>query len=195
MHFPFRLAFKHPLARRNHWFQIKTISGFQATGVRHWRGWKTNSLIEIMKRVLLVEDDEADAELVENAVRRHAAILQLERAPSADAAWDLLRHRALSGRSKRPVCVLLDMVMGAHDGIWLLERMSGHPALCDIPVLALSQRPDAVRQAREFANVVGAVEKPADETDRRRLVGDLLRLAGAMGVWPGPRLSPPDPLS
>lgn len=135
-----------------------------------------------MKRVLLVEDDDLDAGLVEDAVRRHTSALGLERVSSADAAWELLRERAAGDRQALPVCILLDMVMGEHDGIWFLEKISDLPLVRDIPVLVLSQRGDAVREARAFGNVVGAVEKPARDEDRRRLVGDLLRLAGNMGV-------------
>lgn len=136
----------------------------------------------MMKRVLLVEDDDLDAGLVEEAVRRHAARLRLERAASADAAWDLLRQRTLKGRDGLPVCILLDMVMGEHDGAWLLRKMETLPSLRDIPVLVLSQRGDAVEEARAFGNVVGAAKKPARDAERRRLVSDLLRLAGGMGV-------------
>lgn len=135
-----------------------------------------------MKHVLLVEDDDLDAGLVEEAVRRHAANLRLERACSADAAWDLLRQRALKGRDGLPVCILLDMVMGEYDGGWLLRKMADLPAVRDIPVLVLSQRGEAVEEARAFGNVVGAAEKPARDAERRRLVSDLLRLAGGMGV-------------
>jgi CheY-like chemotaxis protein len=135
-----------------------------------------------MKRVLLVEDDDLDAELVEEAVMRHASTLRLERAASAEIAWDVLRRRVLTARDRLPVCILLDMVMGEYDGMWLLRQMAAHPALRDLPVLVLSQRGDAVLQARRYANVVGAVEKPAHDADRRRLVGTLLRLAGGMGV-------------
>lgn len=135
-----------------------------------------------MKRVLLVEDDNLDAELVEEAVSRHASTLRLERAASAEIAWDILRRRALTAREKLPVCILLDMVMGEYDGLWLLRQMGVHPRLRDVPVLVLSQRGDAVLQARQFGNVVGAVEKPTHDADRRRLVGTLLRLAGGMGV-------------
>lgn len=56
--------------------------------------------------------------------------------------------------------------MGEHDGIWFLEKISDLPLVRDIPVLVLSQRGDAVREARAFGNVVGAVEKPARDEDR-----------------------------
>lgn len=135
-----------------------------------------------MKRVLLVEDDDIDAELVEDAVRRYGSVLQLDRAASADMAWSRLRRQALRGRDRLPVCILLDLMMGGYDGLWLLRQMAAHPGLRDLPVLVLSQRGDAVVQARQYGNVIGAAEKPVYDADRRRLVGDLLRLAGGMGV-------------
>ena len=135
-----------------------------------------------MKRVLLVEDDASDVELVTAAMERHAATIQLEHAASGDAAWRLLRERALQGGDKLPACILLDMVLGAHDGIWLLARMKPLARVRDIPVIVLSQRADAVTRARDFPNVVGAMEKPADDHERRRLVNAVLRLAGGMGV-------------
>ena len=59
-----------------------------------------------MKRVLLVEDDDADAGLVDEAVRRYGMALRLERVASAETAWDFLRRRALNRarlcRSTRP---------------------------------------------------------------------------------------------
>ena len=135
-----------------------------------------------MKRVLLVEDDDAYAGLVDEAVRRYGMALRLERVASAETAWDFLRRRALNRRDGLPVCILLDMVTPGQDGVWLLEQMSHRAALRDIPVLVLSQRADAVEQARRFSNVVGATAKPALEADRRRLVETLLRLAGGMAV-------------
>ncbi|WP_203290866.1 response regulator [Maricaulis parjimensis] len=133
-----------------------------------------------MGRVLLVEDDAGDAELVAEAVTRHSATLMLEDCRSAEAAWDLLRERA--GGNKLPVCILLDMVMGSYDGAWLLSRMARHSGLRDIPVIVLSQKADAVARARTFGNVVGAMEKPVHEAERRQLVDTVLRLAGGMGV-------------
>ena len=135
-----------------------------------------------MKRVLLVEDDAADVELVTEAMERHAALIRLEHVASGEAAWRLLRDRALQGPGKLPACILLDMVMGAQDGVWLLGRMRQFAGLRDIPVIVLSERADAVARAREFPNVVGAMEKPAEDHERRKLVNAVLRLAGGMGV-------------
>lgn len=135
-----------------------------------------------MRRVLLIEDDAADAELVAEAVTRHADTLRLEHAPSGPAAWALLCERSLQGREKLPACILLDMVLGEHDGVWFLTRMQRLASVRDLPVLVLSQRADAVVRAREFPNVVGAVEKPAMDHERRQLVEAVLRLAGGMGV-------------
>ncbi len=135
-----------------------------------------------MRHVLLVEDDAADVELVSEAMERHAAVIRLEHASSGEAAWKLLRERALQGGDRLPACILLDMVMGAHDGVWLLARMKQSARVRDIPVIVLSQRADAVARAREFPNVVGAMEKPAEDHERRKLVSAVLRLACGIGV-------------
>ena len=72
--------------------------------------------------------------------------------------------------------------MGAQDGVWLLGRMRQVARLRDVPVSVLSQRADAVARAREVPNVVGAMEKPAEDHERRKRVNAVLRLAGGMGV-------------
>ena len=133
-----------------------------------------------MKRILLVEDCSDDAELVREAFAPFKATIRLERTSSADEALNMLTARAARARGLLPTCILLDMMMEPHDGMWLLHEMGRRPELREIPVMVLSQHLAAVERARDFPNVIGSVSKPERIAEQRRLVQDIVRLTGAM---------------
>ena len=84
--------------------------------------------------ILLVEDNTADALLVQEALRSVGVDLPVEVAADGEAALRRLRDAGGS----RPGLVLLDLNLPRLDGREVLARVKSDPALRDIPVVVLT---------------------------------------------------------
>lgn len=121
-------------------------------------------------RILLVEDDFAEAQATMDAVR--------EAAPAAEAHWAKDGEEALeflfcsgryAGRDTRdgPALVLLDFKMPKIDGIEVLRRLQRSPAK-GIPVIVLASSP-------EECNVLGSYHLGAAALIIKPVAGAALR--------------------
>ena len=109
-----------------------------------------------MTRVLLVEDNEADVVLLQEALREGGVDLHLSVALDGEQAMADLR-----GADELPDFVLLDLNLPRKDGREVLVEMKSDPALSAVPVIVLttSQSPSDVAFAyRNHANAY--VRKP-----------------------------------
>ena len=109
-----------------------------------------------MTRVLLVEDNEADVVLLQEALREGGVDLDLSVALDGEQAMADLR-----GADELPDFVLLDLNLPRKDGREVLAEMKSDPALSEVPVIVLttSQSPSDVAFAyRNHANAY--VRKP-----------------------------------
>ena len=109
-----------------------------------------------MTRVLLVEDNEADVVLLQEALREGGVDLDLSVALDGEQAMDDLR-----GADVLPDFVLLDLNLPRKDGREVLAEMKSDPALSEVPVIVLttSQSPGDIAFAyRNHANAY--VRKP-----------------------------------
>jgi CheY-like chemotaxis protein len=107
--------------------------------------------------VLLVEDDDADALLIEEALLERGTARSLYRATDGIAALTHLRDPA----KPRPDLLVLDLNMPRMNGRELLAVLKSDPLLAVIPVVVLSTSlaPDDIDSAyREHANAF--VTKP-----------------------------------
>jgi CheY-like chemotaxis protein len=95
--------------------------------------------------VLLVEDDPADALLIEEALQEHGMARSIDQAEDGVAALDYLRDPA----NPRPDLIVLDLNMPRMNGRELLAVLKNDPQLLTIPVVVLttSDAPDDVRSA------------------------------------------------
>jgi CheY-like chemotaxis protein len=112
--------------------------------------------------VLLVEDDEADALLVEEALSAKGTVRSIARATDGVAALEHLR----SPDTRVPDLIVLDLNMPRMNGRELLAVLKDDPELCLIPVVVLttSATPDDVTAAyRQHANAY--VTKPVNLDD------------------------------
>ncbi|WP_231977073.1 response regulator [Streptomyces sp. 2323.1] len=118
-------------------------------------------------RVLLVEDDPADAMLIEDALVARDMARSLNQAVDGVAALEYLRDPA----NERPDLIVLDLNMPRMNGRELLAVLKDDSDLCSIPVVVLSTSaaPDDIEDAyRQHANAY--VTKPVNLDDFVRAV-------------------------
>lgn len=111
--------------------------------------------------ILMVEDDEGHARLIERNIRRAGVVNQLVHKPDGTSA--LAHLEAGAARAAQPVLVLLDLNLPDMSGIAVLERMKADPRLKRIPVIVLTTTDDAREIQRCYdlgANVY--ITKPVD---------------------------------
>jgi len=110
-----------------------------------------------VKRNLLAEDSDRDAELTMNALTENNLFNEVERVRDGAEAFDYLYCRGpYSGRpTGHPALVLLDLKMPKVDGLEVLQQIRSDPQLKLIPVVVMtssSEEQDVVRSYKLGAN-------------------------------------------
>ena len=114
--------------------------------------------------ILLVEDDDGHARLLEKNLRRGGVVNQLVRVADGQEAVDYMSRTGSYEDSMRyplPSVVLLDVRMPRLDGFEVLAHLKGDPKLMRIPVIMLTStdNQNEINRAHEMgAN--GYVVKP-----------------------------------
>jgi CheY-like chemotaxis protein len=117
-------------------------------------------------KILLVEDDDGHARLIERNLRKVGLINPIERVPDGQDAMDYLLNEGKftdTNRFSRPQLILLDINLPGLDGIEVLERIKRDPKLRPLPVIMLTStdtQPEVDRCYR--AGACGYVSKPVD---------------------------------
>ncbi len=123
-----------------------------------------------MPQVLIVEDDESIAELLEFMMQREGHTVQICRDGNA------AHERIVSGPA--PGLVILDVMLPYKDGFELIKLLRAQPGWALVPVLMLSaksQEPDIVRALDSGSN--GYVVKPFQPQELMARVRQLLAAA------------------
>lgn len=106
-------------------------------------------------RILLVEDDDTEADLFAGMLIRKSPECTVLRASSGREALSLL------GSAPLPDCVVLDLRLPGEDGIWILERLLESPEWRAIPVIVFSGDVSRLGPASsQYPNVASSVRKP-----------------------------------
>ncbi len=119
--------------------------------------------MDLLKRILLVEDSVQDAELALNALRSHGLANEvLHLRDGADALDYLHRRGEFAGRANgQPVLVLLDIKMPRVDGLEVLRQMKGDRDLRAIPVVIMTSSREECDLVDSYQSGVNAyVVKP-----------------------------------
>lgn len=101
-------------------------------------------------RILLVEDNEADAELTCETLRAGRAAPQVEAVGDGQEARAYLLREPPYGDAPRPDLILLDLNLPGLDGCSLLRELRGQDALRSIPVVVLSSSDSERDIARSY---------------------------------------------
>lgn len=110
-------------------------------------------------RILLVDDDSEDAELCRRAFAKAGFPEGIEAIGDGPRALEYLRQAADGGRL--PHLVLLDMHLGAMDGVELLRELRSDERFFAVPVVVLSGSDEAEDIRRSYrAGAFGYVRKP-----------------------------------
>jgi CheY-like chemotaxis protein len=86
--------------------------------------------------ILLVEDNDEDAELTQRALKRHNLTANLLRLSDGAAALDFFFGGAAP--KARPRVVVLDLKLPKVDGMEVLRELKGHAATREVPVVMLT---------------------------------------------------------
>lgn len=105
--------------------------------------------------ILLVEDEEAHAELTIRAIRKAGNANRVDTAPNGEEALAYLFNQGkYSDRNQYPApgLILLDIKLPGVDGIDVLKQIKSHPELKKIPVVMLttSERIEDVETCYEY---------------------------------------------
>lgn len=117
------------------------------------------------KRILLVEDDENDADLTLTALNEHHLANGVDWVRDGEEALEYLYRRGRHARRSpgNPIVVLLDIKMPRVDGLEVLRQLRADPALMMTPVVMLTssrEEHDLLRCYRLGVN--GYVVKPVE---------------------------------
>jgi CheY-like chemotaxis protein len=136
--------------------------------------------------ILLVEDNEGDAHLTQEALRRAKVRNNVHIVTDGAEAMTFLRNEAPYTDAARPDLVLLDLNLPGMDGREVLEAMKGDPRLRTIPVVVVTSseaEQDIVRTYELNANCY--VTKPVDLQQFLHVIGtvgdfwlDIVKLPG-----------------
>jgi CheY-like chemotaxis protein len=120
-------------------------------------------LPEVPIEILLVEDDEGNVLLTQEALRENKYPVRIHDVPDGVAAMAFLHHEPPYADAARPDLVLLDLNLPKKDGREVLAEIKADPDLRSIPVVVLTTsgaEADILRSYDLHANAY--VQKPID---------------------------------
>lgn len=121
-----------------------------------------------LKRILLVEDSANDVTLILTAFQEINLANEVVVVRDGQEALDYLHRRGSHAerREEPPVVVLLDIKLPRVDGLEVLARIKGDPALRMLPVVMLTSSREESDVVRSYGLGVNAyVVKPVSFTD------------------------------
>jgi len=127
-----------------------------------------------MVRVLVVEDNVDDSDLLVRQLQKISFSGSVKVVPDGAEAWDLL----LSDQSCLDlVAIFLDLKLTTLSGVKLLRKIKARSGLCDVPVFVMtsSNDPDELEECSRLG-VRGYVPKPVSYTAFAKAVADLFHL-------------------
>ncbi len=123
--------------------------------------------------ILLVEDDQAHAELIIRCLENHAIENRIHHLTDGEAALDYLLQAAQEG-GHRPQIILLDLRLPRIDGLEVLRQVRSNRAFDGIPVIVLSTSKDDADVKKAYSHHVNSyLVKPLDFATFTKLLDDV----------------------
>src|ERR1700675_1572455 len=132
--------------------------------------------------VLLVEDNEIDAEITKRVIAKAGIAVNLQVARDGEEALEILLQPPGDGNQReRPTLVLLDLRLPGIDGREILRRIKHHAELCVIPVAVLTGVSDN-RMMMECLELGGNMYfvKPITESEAANFLPAISKYWGVM---------------
>jgi chemotaxis family two-component system response regulator Rcp1 len=125
-------------------------------------------------RMLLIEDNQADIDLVRETFATGSIPLSIDVATNGEDAIDFLNRRGVHAKARRPQLILLDLNLPGIDGRQVLAEIKANHQLRRIPVVVLSSssaRQDVVTSYESGASCY--IAKPVDLASYRAMVREV----------------------
>ncbi|QEW05838.1 response regulator [Nitrincola iocasae] len=117
-------------------------------------------------RVLLVEDEPADAHLIRLAFEENNLLVDLRHVSDGVEAFSFLRRQSGYSDEAQPDLILLDLNMPRMNGLQFLEKIKQEVAFRHIPVVVLTTSDSESDIIRSYdLGASGYVVKPVDIDD------------------------------
>lgn len=128
-------------------------------------------------RILLIEDNAADARIIQETLREMPFPTQLDMVEDGEAALAFLRRYAPHGDAPRPDLILLDLHLPRKNGFEVLDEIHGDPELRTIPVVVCLGNALDIEQLERYKLPADCVFTKGYDPDR--LLQVLTRCLGA----------------
>lgn len=123
-------------------------------------------------QILLVEDHQADARLVEEALVDCKVPVALRRVRDGVEAVEFLHREGVQDCANKPDLIILDLNMPRKDGHEFLSEMKEYLDKCEIPVVLLTVSDRAEDLERAMAKKLNFyMNKPVSADKLQRIVG------------------------
>jgi two-component system response regulator len=135
---------------------------------------RNDNLTEDLVRVLVVEDNIDDSDLLVRQLQKGNFSGSIKVVPDGGEAWTLLDSE---DACLDLIAIFLDLNLTTLSGLQLLRKIKARPELCDIPVLIMtsSNNPTELDECTRLG-VRGYVPKPVTYTAFSKAVADLFHL-------------------
>ena len=127
-----------------------------------------------LPKILLVEDSEADIDLIKYALKKNSFQVDLDIVTDGQEALDYLNKKGHWEKTHEPNLVLLDINLPGINVIEVLQQIKENPQTRHIPILILTssdQEKDILRAYDNHAN--SFLQKPLDIVTFQDIVGKI----------------------
>jgi CheY-like chemotaxis protein len=126
---------------------------------------------EQLLRVLVIEDNDDDSELLMHQLRKRNFAGSVKVIPDGKEAWTLLRT---TNSCQDLLAIFLDLNLPSLNGVTLLGRIRSEPQLCTIPIFVMtsSQNPEDLEECSRLG-VEGYIRKPVTFVSFSKAIADL----------------------
>ena len=135
-------------------------------------------------RILLIDDDKEDGEMIKTALAEMNTKYRLIAAQDGVEAIDRLQE--LIGNGELPCLIILDVNMPRMDGRETLEKIKSNPAIAKVPVVIFSTAEKFHLDAFYSASGVEIFTKPMDQKSLRKTMERFLSVCDHSQVLNNP---------